>query len=112
MPKIIRHENNWYWGKSITFITNKCTGFVTVSIYNDTDDFCYVHGLSVLPEQRKQGIGDYLLDVAEQFAIENNIKKIIIDADKRDKWIKDWYKRRGYKVYSYGKHLYHMIKNT
>ena len=110
MPKIIRHENNWYWGRSITLITNDCKGLVTVSMYDDAEDICYIHGLSVLPGKRNKGFGNYLLDTAEQFAVDNKCKEIMIDADKRDKWIKDWYRRRGYKVYRYGKHLYHMRK--
>lgn len=106
----IRHDNYWYWGRSITLIINDCSGIVTISFDNDNKNVCHIHGLSVLPGRRNKGIGNYLLNVAEQFAIYNNCNEILIDADKRDKWIKDWYKRRGYKVYRYGRHLYNMKK--
>lgn len=64
----VRYENKWPWGVDILHIATDGKATVGVS-KQDGFDFAFIHDLIVHESVRKQGIGQYLLDLAELEAI-------------------------------------------
>ena len=92
----VKHENTWPWGRSIYIILSDGTGLVMVQLYDDEPEVGYINNLSVYINNRRKGIGKFLLHEAEKIAKENNISKIKLHCEKNS-FAKDWYIREGYK---------------
>lgn len=89
--KIIKATKNWgvvyhYFGDNYKF---------ALYTYNDDPYVTYLSNVWVNDESRGQGIGDKLLNVAEEMAIQHNAKviclKVLVDT-----WVHDWYQRQGF----------------
>ena len=52
--------------------------------------------LSVSVEYREEGLGTILMNIAENIALYNGATKIRLWVEK-DKWMKSWYERLGFK---------------
>lgn len=63
--------------------------------YSDDPDVVYFFSLFVDEKYRKQGLGNAILEYAEQFAVEHNFKKISLKVEENT-WMYEWYKRKGY----------------
>lgn len=107
--KFIYHLNKWWWGFSVKVITEDAHGFVSIQFDDSMPKTCYVSNLSVIEESRNKGIATLLLNECEKLAKQYNRNEIRISAEKNS-WVKQWYKKLGYKIYRYGKYLYDMKK--
>jgi ribosomal protein S18 acetylase RimI-like enzyme len=69
--------------------------FVKIDI---TKEGTYVHGVGVIPEYRKQGIGKFVLGSSLQRASENNHKKMMLEVDIENQAAVELYKSVGFKT--------------
>ncbi len=56
----------------------------------------FIHQLAVRPDQKKNGIGSYLMDLAEQRALNAGISKLQLDTAIPAKHLVSMYQRRGF----------------
>lgn len=63
--------------------------------YSDNPDIVYFFSLFVTDKYRNQGLGNAILEYAENFAVEHNFKTISLKVEENT-WMFDWYKRKGY----------------
>ena len=90
------HQNTWLWGRTETIVVKDGAGICSVSIDNDDYSVAWIHGLSVLPAFRRQGLGRQLLETAQYRAGIMGAKVIFLKADP-DSFVADWYRREGFK---------------
>lgn len=64
----IAHENEWNWGQSIHLVSTNGVACVTMSFESDNPGVCYLSGLSVIPEYRRQGYATALMNAAEFYS--------------------------------------------
>ena len=105
------HLNEWWWGKSIEIVRKD--GLATITVNLDEKSFpnvAYLQGLTVLKTERKQGLGNYMLDNAIAIARKYGKGFVRLYCDKNNTWLKEWYERRGFKIFSQDEHEYEMIK--
>ncbi|MGN1155693.1 MAG: GNAT family N-acetyltransferase [Agathobacter sp.] len=93
--KIITHNNQWYWGESIDLISDNAAACVVMSFERDNPGVCYISGLSVIPECRKQGYATSLMLTCEQICKEKGIFRIDLSSVLID-FVQDFYKKLGY----------------
>ena len=70
MKDVIMHENQWWWGRSYTFIANDGKAMIELAI-DETDGkdyFCTIQSLLVHESARHRGRANALLFQAEQYA--------------------------------------------
>ena len=94
MKKII-HVNYWWWGRKDTIILGDGVAFCNLE-FPKTENFAFIESLSVLPEWRKMGYGNKLIDLCIERVREEGWKKARLTVEK--KWIQKWYERRGFKL--------------
>ena len=92
---MIVHRNIWNWGRSDTIILAEGRAFCHVSIENDVPGAAWLSGVSVYEPSRGKGLGNHLLQAAEENARERGAKTICLWANLND-WPIEWYKRKGY----------------
>ena len=94
---------------SLYIIKNQgvCIGTITVdeqqeSVFNEvdwknkTDKFLVIHRIAVFPTWQKKGLGKKLMDFAEGFAKENNLKSIRLDVASSSEHLIKLYESIGY----------------
>lgn len=94
------HKNTWCWGRTHTIVCHGGRGIVNISIENDNPLVATIHGVSVLPNNRENGIGTELIELAEREAYEMGASRVCL-ATEPDSWLEKWYKRLGYQFDSY-----------
>jgi N-acetylglutamate synthase-like GNAT family acetyltransferase len=72
--------------------------------YQPKGDSIYVDRLAVLPEFRKQGIGEMLMFKVEKLAIELGFKKLSLSVRIELKDQQEYYSKMGYKISAYKSH--------
>lgn len=90
------HQNTWIWGRTETIVVKDGAGICSVSIDNDDYSVAWIHGLSVLPAFRGQGLGRQLLETAQQQAEIMGAKVIFLKAIP-DSFAAGWYYREGFR---------------
>lgn len=79
-----------------SFVRPDGLGFVRMSVSKD-DDIPFIHSLNTHVIARGKGYADKLVDFAEEYAARRlNAKKTSL-AVESNSWMKNWYRRRGYK---------------
>ena len=96
--KIITHENLWWWGKSITMITDDGKAMVEVLIEDERPDAGYIQSLMVHESVRQRGIANAMLTLAEEKAKKIGCEQVYLCA-RKGTFLIPWYERRGYKIY-------------
>ena len=96
--KIITHENLWWWGKSITLITDDGKAMVVVSIEDEQPDAGCIHSLMVHESVRQRGIANAMMTFAEEKAKKAGCEQVYLCA-RKGTFLIPWYERRGYKIY-------------
>lgn len=91
----ILHNREEEFGKSIFIMDENGKSFGRIYYYYDDNNTYYIEGLSVSRTERKQGIGNSLLDFLEKTIKNNAGKKVLLWCDKYS-WVKEWYIRKGY----------------
>ena len=80
----------------------KLVGTITCKIKKDGNSWYkkgingYIYQFAVLPEYRKNGIGDMLLQGAYEYFEKNNAKGIILDTAEKAERLINYYKRQGF----------------
>lgn len=108
--RVIVHRNKWWWGNTTSFIEGHGYGQVEVQFDDSWNYICYIRGLIVFTPHRKKGLGSKLLDLAIDEARHRGMKFVKLDANKDEKWLVEWYERRGFYRVSFDEHEYTMIK--
>lgn len=93
--RTVRYENKWPWGVDIVHIATDGKATVGVS-KQDGFDYAFIHDLVVHESVRKQGIGQYLLDLAELEAIRAYKCHLVILRVVPSSWMEQWYRKNGY----------------
>lgn len=89
------HENNWIWGKAWTIILEGGKGMVQVSKANDEEE-AIIHNLSVIPEERRKGLGKRLMEEAETLITQQGFQTIRLDVESGNENLIRWYEKLGY----------------
>lgn len=96
MAGVVYHRNRVWYGKSTTIIIEGGAGIVKVSFESGDPLHAYIHDLSVVETQRGCGLGNKLLQLAEEEAQQNeNTVAVRLNVEK-GRWAYDWYIRKGY----------------
>lgn len=115
------HHNTWMWGKTIEPVFDQGDGKVTLEVQ---DGYCniYISGLSVVEGKRHQGLGTYIMTVAEEMAREWNKEHkddyrdvLALEVETSHPELVEWYKRLGFSIKSTfndstGRELHYMTK--
>lgn len=105
----IAHENDWSWGKSIKLISTNGVACVEMSFEKNNPGVCYISGLSVIPEYRRQGYATALMSICEQMCEERAIFRIDLNSVLTD-YVMDFYHKLGYKDIEPGEEVMKMYK--
>ena len=97
---MVKHLNEWKWGKSFYLIEEDGTATISVSITNDEPEQAYLGALSVYEPRRNEGRGKKMMCLAMNIARDNGCKYAYLLADK-DSFVFEWYKRMGFKYYGH-----------
>ena len=99
------HKNKWIWGRTWVIVCEDGSGIIKVS--QDPEDGVILSGLSVLPENRNQGIGTELVKEAERI-VQDEIgeEEICLSVESWNKDLMGWYERLGYFVLGPGEDGY------
>ena len=90
----VLHRNKWWWGECFTLILDGGDALVNVSIDKREPTKAIIHDLIVLPERRKNGLGNCLLKSALKIAKKQGCEFAELTCN--EQWIEEWYKRRGF----------------
>jgi N-acetylglutamate synthase-like GNAT family acetyltransferase len=100
MRTIITHENEWWWGKSYTLITNDGLATIELCVENNEERNYYgtIQSLMVHPSVRRKGLGNVMLKFAEEKAKELGLQQVVVVA-RKGTFLIPWYQRCGYEIY-------------
>ena len=91
----VMHQEKWNWGETVQFVTPNGCGLAKMSFGNGSPGICYIAGLSVVPEMRRQGIATNLMRECEVYCKQRGIFRIDLNA-RLEGWLIDFYKGLGY----------------
>lgn len=92
----ISHFTTEYWGCSILIMEKKGRSFGRIYWYNNDQSSVYLDMLSVDKDIRRQGIGTKMQKIREKIGIQYGAEYCYLWV-KKNTWMHEWYKRRGYK---------------
>lgn len=92
------HFSSVNWGDEILIMQKDGKAFARAYWYKDDSSTIYLDFLKVDEDIRKQGIGTELQIIREDIGILLNCIYSCLWV-KKDSWMYEWYKRRGYKDY-------------
>jgi N-acetylglutamate synthase-like GNAT family acetyltransferase len=92
---IICHFGDDLYGEYIVIIEKSGAAMARVSWYSNNSDTAFLDFLSVSNDSRNKGFGTSMQAVQENISKAIGAKYCRFLAEK-DKWMHDWYKRRGY----------------
>lgn len=94
---IVIHNNQWYWGNTLTLIRYDGMASVELQCDNKYPTIAFIKGLIVHDTCRNQGIGNKMLDVCFSEAIKLN--KLFLQLNVlKDSWLVGWYERKGFTI--------------
>ena len=94
--KLYTHINEWPWGTTVTLVCNGGVGTVDMSFEKNNPGVCYLSGLSVLPDFRRQYIGLSLMNECFSFCKQEGIFRVDLNSVQED-WLMGFYHRLGFK---------------
>lgn len=92
----IIHTKIQDWGESLYFMEESGKAYARLYFKNDNKKTAYLDKLSVSLEHRNQGIGLDLQITRENIARNMGYEYCMLWT-KKHAWMREWYKRRGYK---------------
>lgn len=93
--EVILHKNDWPWGMTVNVITAGGAAMVEMSFDNVNVGVCWLSGLSVIPERRREGLATYLLKYCERYCKKQGIFRIDLNSVNTESVI-GMYKKLGY----------------
>ena len=105
------HTNQWFWGESVDIVSADGAAMVCVKFDKKTFPKAgYICDLSVIPTQRKQGLGSKMMQYALDVCREHEMTFARLHVDIKNVWLCEWYERLGFKELSRDEHELEMIK--
>jgi ribosomal protein S18 acetylase RimI-like enzyme len=95
----ISHCRTVDWGTLIHVMERTGKAFGRVYQYDNEPTVAYLDSLSVDEKSRRQGLGTKLQEIRERIGVRLGATESFLWV-KKDSWMHDWYKRRGYIDYS------------
>lgn len=92
----ITHLSVSEWGETLHIMDVNGFAFCSISRYNESPDIFIIHGLHVVEQQRQKGYATRLIEYCENYAKNHGAITIRLKVLK-DSWMRNWYKRKGYK---------------
>jgi len=92
----IKHYYQDEVASSIYFMAIDGTSYARLYFFKNDNKTAYLDSLSVSEDVRKKGIGTELQKLREGLAKEMGYKYVVLWV-KKGTWMRNWYKRRGYK---------------
>ena len=89
------HENEWPWGKTVTFIYSDGVGTVDMSFEKNNPGVCYLSGLSVIPEHRRKGIALVLMEECINYCQKQGIFRMDLNSVMED-FVMNFYHKLGF----------------
>lgn len=94
----IKHRVDAEWGWSLYIMEEHGLAMAKCYMYYDRPEDIYLSSLSVDPSLRRKGIGTELQMMREEIGRKCGAINACLECHK-DKWMRKWYERRGYKKY-------------
>lgn len=108
---VLFHINKWWWGESIEIVRKDGLAMISVELdEKNSPNVAHFCDFSVFETERRHGLGDNMLDHAFSVAKKYGKTFARLYCDKSRSWLKEWYERRGFKIYAQNEHEYEMIK--
>lgn len=92
---MIIHENKWSWGTTMTLVIDSGSAMVDLSFEDLQPKVCYLSGLSVVQERRRQGFATILMKEAERICKELGVFRIDLSSVQTP-FVMDFYHKLGY----------------
>ena len=97
LPKgFIGHKKSTEYGESLYIFKEDGSGLVRLEDDDNVKGDYWIMELSVSVGCREEGLGTILMNIAENIALYNDATKIRLWVEK-DKWMRYWYERLGFK---------------
>lgn len=97
LPKgFIGHKKSTEYGESLYIFKEDGSGLVRLEDDDNIKGDYWIMELSVSVGCREEGLGTILMNIAENIALYNDATKIRLWVEK-DKWMRYWYERLGFK---------------
>ena len=106
------HANPTPWSKHISekILEQRSLSFVILNsqivgfcIANKVLDECHLQNISVLETMRRQGVGNFMLDILKKRMSLSGITTILLEARRSNKIAQDFYARTTFKNFQSGK---------
>lgn len=91
----VMHHDKWNWGETVRLVTTDGCGLAWMSFGNGSPGVCYISGLSVVEEMRRQGIATNLMRECENYCRQRGIFRIDLNS-RLEGWLIDFYKGLGF----------------
>ena len=110
------HANPTPWSKhtfekileqrSLSFVIILNSQIVGFCIANKVLDECHLQNISVLETMRRQGVGNFMLDILKKRMSLSGITTILLEVRRSNKAAQDFYRRNGFQELSIRKDYY------
>lgn len=92
---MIIHENRWSWGRTATIVMFDGEGLVDLSFEDTNPNVCYLHGLSVIPTERRKGRASIIMQEAICYCKQCGIFRIDL-CSIQEPWLMNFYHKLGF----------------
>ena len=92
--------------RSLSFVIILNSKIVGFCIANKVLDECHLQNISVLESMRRQGVGNFMLDILKKRMNLSDIKTILLEVRKSNKVAQDFYRENGFQELSIRKDYY------
>ena len=92
--------------RSLSFVIILNSKIVGFCIANKVLDECHLQNISVLETMRRQGVGNFMLDILKKRMHLSDIKTILLEVRKSNKVAQDFYRENGFQELSIRKDYY------
>lgn len=110
MIKFVIHSVKTPWGHVWHILTNDGYGLCNLEYDEDNDNELFIYGLSVYESARNKGYGTSLVNQCERMARKDGYSHVVLEVDKTNKKLFDWYKKLGYVKISEDEYNFKMTK--
>ena len=110
------HANRTPWSKqtfdkileqrSLSFVIILNSQIIGFCIANKVLDECHLQNISVLETMRRQGVGNFMLDILKKRMSLSGITTVLLEVRKSNKIAQDFYRRNGFQELSIRKDYY------
>lgn len=90
----LQTQFDWGWKMFALWAGSRIIGYVSVS--KKSDQICQMHHLAVLPEYRRRGCGELLVEKAKAVVRELGASRLEIGIIEESTVLKNWYIRQGF----------------